>query len=717
MTANPVRPSVVDLRLGRIIAWSGLLLTVAAWSRIGAQTGELAAWWSILAAVPVVALLVAAIGGMRLPVRAVRIVWTSIPVTVVAAHLLVFAAYTGDDADSLRPWIGALGPIAVAFLPLVVPHAAFAIAVAVVVPFALALSGLFFLGGVPDSVQAMTPLHVGTLAVLVIVMGARARLRRLAEAEEGMRRLARRRDEEAVVLDEQRRVARLVHDDVLSVLTAALRLPGRSRPEVREAAARGLRALRSATRSSVAGEPDRELDSAEAGREIVRVAESIAADADLQVALRAGTVPADVLDRSSQALGEALRNSIRHAGDSDPRVTATIGGDELRVVVSDRGPGFDPASTAADRMGVRLSILERMRSLPGGSAQVRSGGEGTRVELGWRRVPTPVLDSGLATPNARIAMVLVWASGIVHSALVGLFPAPTPAIGVTCLLVALIGVLIVTAPRPGRLPRADALIAVACSTLIALCVLAYADIADSPAGEVWLLTFASYLVALICARGNPVAGSVGAGLIVALLCTWGVATHQSPTGLLAMATPTVVSQLVGIVWFVGVRRMSRRETGVRTDALASATGVLAAAGARRRARRELAGILRLSRPLFERLAAGADVDEHMMRELAGVEGAIRDRIRAPGLHHPVLADALRAARERGVRVLLLGAEDHGAGSLPVEIAASILGIVSDDAVVSLTIRELPGTTTDGVSVVAERADGSVRRTEYRALRR
>jgi signal transduction histidine kinase len=57
----------------------------------------------------------------------------------------------------------------------------------------------------------------------------------------------------------------------------------------------------------------------------------------------------------------------------------------VEVFVRDRGPGFDLAEVAADRMGIRESIVGRMKR-HGGRAEIRTApGEGTEVRIGWRR--------------------------------------------------------------------------------------------------------------------------------------------------------------------------------------------------------------------------------------------------------------------------------------------------------------------------------------------
>jgi signal transduction histidine kinase len=91
------------------------------------------------------------------------------------------------------------------------------------------------------------------------------------------------------------------------------------------------------------------------------------------------------LDERSRALvaaaREAMVNAAKFGGGSAVDVYAEAGGDEVQVYVRDRGPGFDPERVAADRRGVRESIVGRMQR-HGGRAVISSrAGEGTEVEL------------------------------------------------------------------------------------------------------------------------------------------------------------------------------------------------------------------------------------------------------------------------------------------------------------------------------------------------
>lgn len=100
-------------------------------------------------------------------------------------------------------------------------------------------------------------------------------------------------------------------------------------------------------------------------------------------------IPAEVGAAFEAALGEALRNSLRHAARGrtvNRQVRATVTDDHIQVVVLDDGEGFDPAKVDATRLGVRQSIVQRMQDLTGGRAEVTSRrGYGTTVSLSWSR--------------------------------------------------------------------------------------------------------------------------------------------------------------------------------------------------------------------------------------------------------------------------------------------------------------------------------------------
>ena len=81
------------------------------------------------------------------------------------------------------------------------------------------------------------------------------------------------------------------------------------------------------------------------------------------------------------ATREAVVNAAKHAGVPRVDVYAEATADAVEVFVRDRGAGFDLDAVAADRHGVRGSIIDRM-DRHGGRAEVRTApGSGTEVRL------------------------------------------------------------------------------------------------------------------------------------------------------------------------------------------------------------------------------------------------------------------------------------------------------------------------------------------------
>ena len=82
-----------------------------------------------------------------------------------------------------------------------------------------------------------------------------------------------------------------------------------------------------------------------------------------------------------RAAREAMVNAARHSGVARVDVYAEVDSEQLSVYIRDRGAGFDLAGVETDRMGVRGSIIERVKRA-GGRAIIRSSpGDGTEVRL------------------------------------------------------------------------------------------------------------------------------------------------------------------------------------------------------------------------------------------------------------------------------------------------------------------------------------------------
>ncbi|AHH20211.1 putative two-component system sensor kinase [Nocardia nova SH22a] len=175
----------------------------------------------------------------------------------------------------------------------------------------------------------------------------------------------------------------LLHDWAMSTLLAAAR--GTHRAEVRHQAELALA----------------KLDDVEAEGSGAYTADAVAAhlrtavaDVDERLAVSCGespsgaAFPAEPVHVLGAAVSEAVRNSVLHAGASAARtVVLSLADSRIDIVVADDGAGFDTTRIASHRLGLAVSIVERVRGLPGGAVDVTSRpGAGTTIHMSWQAV-------------------------------------------------------------------------------------------------------------------------------------------------------------------------------------------------------------------------------------------------------------------------------------------------------------------------------------------
>ena len=179
---------------------------------------------------------------------------------------------------------------------------------------------------------------------------------------------------------ERAEVAAMMHDSVLHTLTLIQR-----HHEDPAQVARLARAQERDLREWLYGE---RKSAAESFAEAIRAAAAEVEDrhgARLDV-VSVGDAPLDAqLEACVAAAREAMVNAAKYAADAPISVYAELSEGRVEVFVKDRGPGFDLDEVAPDRMGVRGSIIGRMRR-HGGQAEIRTApGEGTEVRLTAKR--------------------------------------------------------------------------------------------------------------------------------------------------------------------------------------------------------------------------------------------------------------------------------------------------------------------------------------------
>jgi signal transduction histidine kinase len=95
-------------------------------------------------------------------------------------------------------------------------------------------------------------------------------------------------------------------------------------------------------------------------------------------------VPGEVAAAVTESTLQALANAIQHAG-SAAKIEVFLRGSKkgIKIVVKDDGRGFRPARIPKNRLGLKLSIVGRMRSV-GGRVFIDSNiGIGTNVVIEW----------------------------------------------------------------------------------------------------------------------------------------------------------------------------------------------------------------------------------------------------------------------------------------------------------------------------------------------
>ncbi|TAP45338.1 ATP-binding protein [Arthrobacter sp. S39] len=180
---------------------------------------------------------------------------------------------------------------------------------------------------------------------------------------------------------ERAEIAAHLHDSVLQTLALIQRRAGNEHDVVRLA-----RAQERELRGWLFQDP---------GRDVGQLSERIKATAAevedflgnaVEVVSVGDTAMTEAHEALVQASREAMLNASRHGGGS-VSVYLEVSDGRAEVYVKDRGPGFELNDVPEDRLGVRESIIGRMKR-HGGTASITSTPDGTEVRLGLPALQT-----------------------------------------------------------------------------------------------------------------------------------------------------------------------------------------------------------------------------------------------------------------------------------------------------------------------------------------
>lgn len=186
------------------------------------------------------------------------------------------------------------------------------------------------------------------------------------------------------VEQERARVDSLVHDKVLTTLLVGANAQTDDEiGEARTLAKTAIRALESDMSSS-----DQNADAITVWSFFGAIMDSVRSEFAGILVKESGAsdlaVPSDVAEALTEATFQAVTNAIQHAGPGAETVVRLKGSPHgVKIVIKDDGRGFRVSRVPKTRLGLRLSIINRVESV-GGKVRIDSGpGRGTAIILDW----------------------------------------------------------------------------------------------------------------------------------------------------------------------------------------------------------------------------------------------------------------------------------------------------------------------------------------------
>ncbi|MFT4233954.1 MAG: hypothetical protein QM607_02975 [Microbacterium sp.] len=287
---------------------------------------------------------------------------------------------------------------------------------------------------------------------------------------------------------------------------------------------------------------------------------------------------------------------------------------------------------------------------------------------------------------------------------------PEIAIGLT-MLIALAGMLVVL-PAPDPYPRIH-------SAIIVIVLLAGSfgswnlPGADVRGWRTWTWGAVMIIACLLALRGRVLAAWIGYLQHVAIIVWWAVDQGRTVTDGLSFLLRNAGVLVVFTLFVLGFRR-----TLVTINRLAESARARALVQERERAEideqsERVAKLRALAGSSLELLASAAPLTDADRAEFVLAEATVRDWMRGGSIATDEVLAAARAARERGVRVMLL--DDHGASDPdPGETARIVERALRHLAVASsgtVTIRRVPPGRGVAATIRSEDDHGNVFRDE------
>ena len=193
----------------------------------------------------------------------------------------------------------------------------------------------------------------------------------------------------------------------------------------------------------------------------------------------------------------------------------------------------------------------------------------------------------------------------------------------------------------------------------------------------WYLCAAVVALFYLCLRRRVLVAWVGMAGITAVMLVWGATTAFGVDGAILAVAEQLPILIVGTLFATGLRRSATqiRSLNEQITERAAREADAEATALERHAR--MRALEQFVTPMLERLASGETPTAAERTQYALAEAELRDGLRAGVLMVPEVVAAARAARQRGVDVVLL---DDSAGVAP---ESDSLALVSQRVVAAL----------------------------------
>ncbi|SEQ32868.1 sensor histidine kinase [Microlunatus flavus] len=563
------------------------------------------------------------------------------------------------------------------------------------------------------------------LVVGVVALGMLSAARAADELAARLREQGVRQAVDRAVADERARLDQMIHDDVMTTLTAA----GRGTDAATEQATARLARETLATIDALgdAGETGALSVSVLANlteQTVRRVSPDVGWTSDVDPTAASLRVPGPVAQALLSASREAVRNAVRHSGARrvDASFEAEREGEELvvRARVADDGRGFRPDHLPGDRLGVRVSMLEASRQAGLSPRLATQEGRGTTFSLGWSGRPrvldrlVPELEQGepllpAEFPARRFSAVTLLAL-VVNLAIAAATASTYRSTGalVVAMVLGTAATLLVLRRGTGlRLRTRDAaLVVVAVAGTCASMLLA---LPTSALGKlVWHYFVVQLVLVTLVVRRRTGWALVGLAAMEACVLWFCLTGPDGLAGVLSWGVGAVLFVVMAVLVDRVLLAIGRRQVVLRREEDEAIDASARQHVARVQRALWVADLRTQARSILLRLAlVRGSVPDELRHEALMLEATLRESIVARNVMNDELADLTEAARRRGVDVRLV---DSRHTVVPPPIAQSVLDVVrralAVPTVSRLVVRLAPEEGSTAASVLTEDAGGT-----------